>query len=50
MFYIYDNYNEEWIPIGFAYFEDADKEMQILIRSRQEKNLPYDFDIYEKIT
>ena len=50
MYYIYDLYNEEWYGISFFDFEDAEKEMKELIADRQERNLPYDFDIYQKIT
>ena len=50
MYYIYDNYYEEWHARLFAEFEDAEKEMQDLIENRKERNLPYDFDIYQKIT
>ena len=50
MYYIYDNYHEEWFEISFAEFEDAERTMQRLINSRKEEGLPFDFDIYEKIT
>ena len=50
MYYIYDLYYEEWHSIAFAEFEDAEKEMFDLIENRKERNLPYDFDIYLKIT
>jgi len=50
MYFIYDNYHEEWHEVSFANFEDAEREMEYLIKKRKEKGLPYDFDIYEKIT
>lgn len=50
MYYIYDNYHEEWYYIAFADFEDAEKEMERLIEDRKSRNLSYDFDIYEKVT
>lgn len=50
MYYIYDNYHEKWHGISFAEFEDAEKEMENLIKERKTKGLSYDFDIYEKIT
>ena len=50
MYYIYDNYNEEWYALSFFEFEDAEKEMNRLIAILQENDLPYDFDIYQKIT
>ena len=50
MYYIYDNYHEEWYEVSFVEFEDAEIEMEYLIRKRKAKDLPYDFDIYQKIT
>lgn len=50
MYYIYDSYHEEWHSIAFAEFKDAEKEMEVLIKNRKERNLSYDFDIYQKIT
>ena len=50
MYYIYDNYHEEWYDTAFAEFEDAEREMEYLIKNREAKDLPYDFDIYKKIT
>lgn len=50
MYYIYDLYFEEWYHTSFSDFEDAEREMMILIKRRKENNLPYDFDIYQKIT
>ncbi len=50
MYYIYDNYHEEWHDTSFAELEDAEMEMEYLIKKRMEADLPYDFDIYEKVT
>ena len=50
MYYIYDNYHEEWWSVAFTDFEDAEIEMEYLIKKRKSKDLPYDFDIYKKIT
>lgn len=50
MFFIYDNFNEEWYGVSFAEFEDAEAEMEYLKRKRESKGLPCDFDIYEKHT
>lgn len=50
MYYIYDNYNEEWYSVAFADFEAAEIEMECLIKHFKAKDLPYDFDIYLKIT
>lgn len=50
MYYIYDNYHEEWYSVAFMEFEDAEREMEHLINHRRSKGLPYDFDIYQKIT
>lgn len=50
MYYIWDNYNEQWVPIGFWSFEEAEKYMYTLINARKEQGLSYDYDIYEKIT
>ena len=50
MYYIYDNYHEEFYAVSFAEFEDAEIEMEYLIKKRKAKDLPYDYDIYQKIT
>ena len=50
MYYIYDNYHEEWYSVAFADFEMAEEEMETLIEYRKQHNAPYDFDIYQKIT
>lgn len=50
VYYIYDNYHEEFYWVSFAEFEDAEIEMEYLIKKRKAKDLPYDFDIYQKIT
>ncbi len=50
MYYIYDNYHEEWYCVSFYDFEDAETEMERLIEDRKRNNLSYDFDIYQKIT
>jgi len=50
MYYIYDTYHEEWYYISFADFEEAEKEMERLIKEKKQKGLPYDYDIYQKIT
>ena len=50
MYYIYDNYVEEWHSVAFAYFEDAEEEMDKMIEMCKQEDAPYDFDIYEKIT
>ena len=47
---IWDDYNEEWHPTSYAFFEDAETAMESLIKDRKDHDLPYDFDIYEKIT
>lgn len=50
MYYIYDNYHEEWYSVAFADFEMAEEEMETLIEYRKQHNASYDFDIYKKIT
>lgn len=50
MYYIYDNYHDEWYDIAFETKEDAEKEMNRLILKCKRKGLSYDFDIYQKIT
>ena len=50
MYYIYDNYHEEWYSVAFADFEMAEEEMETLIEYRKQHNISYDFDIYQKIT
>lgn len=50
VYYIYDNYYEEFYSVHFAEFEDAEREMEYLQRKRDAKGLPHDFDIFEKIT
>lgn len=50
MYWIWDNYHEEWYCVHFVDFEDAEQEMERLIRQRKAEGLPYDFDIFEKIT
>ena len=50
MYWIWDNYHEEWYCVQFEDFEDAEREMEYLIKKRKAKDLPYDFDIYKKIT
>ena len=37
MYYIYDNYHEEWYGTAFAEFEDAEREMFYLIEKRKSK-------------
>ena len=49
-YYIYDNYNEEFYSVAFAVYEDAENEMEYLIKKRNADGLPYDYDIYRKIT
>lgn len=50
MYYIYDNYHEEWFEQSFEEYEDAKITMEYLIKKRKAKDLPFDFDIYQKIT
>lgn len=50
MYYIYDNDNEEWYGVAFAYFEMAEAEMERLIEDRKQIGICGDYDIYEKIT
>lgn len=50
MYYIYDNYNEEWCATAFADFEMAEKYMEYLMENINEEDYPNAFDIYEKIT
>lgn len=50
MYWIWDNYHEEWYCVQFEDFEDAEREMEYLISKRKAKGLPYDFDIFKKIT
>lgn len=49
-YYIYDNENEEFMPISFYEFELAEDYMDYLINIRKKNGEPYDFDIYKKIT
>ena len=44
MYWIWDNYHEEWYCVQFEEFEDAEREMEYLISKRKAKGLPYDFD------
>lgn len=50
MYYIYDNYHEEWCETAYPKLDEAEKAMEYMIEKRKEKGLPYDFDIYEKVT
>ena len=50
MYYIWDNYFEEWYEVSFTEFEMAELEMEYLIKKRKAKDIPYDFDIYQKVT
>lgn len=50
VYYIYDNYDEEFYSVSFADFEDAEREMEYLQSKRDAKGIPHDFDIFKKIT
>ena len=50
MYYIYDHICDAWHYVSFSKFESAEREMQRLIKKREENNAPHDFAIYERIT
>ena len=50
MYWIWDNYHEEWYSVQFSTYEEAETEMEYLINKRKAKGLPYDFDIFVKLT
>ncbi len=50
MYYIWDNVYSTWIDDYFEKYEQAESEKKMLIEERKAQGLPYDYDIFQKLT